>query len=63
LVIEGCAQRNDHAARNVHSLVMRAKILGFRFDLEGNALSALPATDATVQAGPWKVSKWGSGFS
>lgn len=38
LIIEGYAQRNHHAARNVHSLVMRAKMLGFRFDIEGNAL-------------------------
>lgn len=41
LIIEGYAQRNHHAARNVHSLVMRAKILGFRFDIEGNALRSI----------------------
>lgn len=41
LIIEGYAQRNQHAARNVHSLVMRAKILGFRFDIEGNALRSI----------------------
>jgi hypothetical protein len=63
LIIEGCAQRNDHAARDVHSLVMRAKILGFRFDIEGNALRSIPTAGATVQAGSWKSSKWGNDFS
>ena len=63
LIIEGWAQRNDHAARNVHSLVMRAKILGFRFDLEGNALRRIPATGATVQVGSRKASKWGGDSS
>jgi hypothetical protein len=62
LIIAGCAQRNDQAARNVHSLVMRAKILGFRFDLEGNALRGIPAAGATVQVGSWKASKWGADF-
>lgn len=63
LIIEGFAQRNDHAARDVHSLVMRAKILGFRFDLEGNALRGIPASGATVQVGSWKAPKWGDEFS
>ena len=35
MIIVGCAQRNDHSSRGVHSLVMRAKVLGFRFDLDG----------------------------
>lgn len=38
MIIEGCAHRNDHTSRNVHSLVMRAKVLGFRFDMEGDTL-------------------------
>jgi hypothetical protein len=63
LIIEGRTQRNDHAARNVHSLVMRAKILGFRFNLEGNALSTIPATGTTVHVGSWNASKWGRGIS
>jgi hypothetical protein len=63
LIVEGCAQRNDHAARNVHSLVMRAEILGFRFDLEGNALLSIRATGVTVQVGAWKPSKWSGDFS
>jgi hypothetical protein len=38
LIITGCMQRNDHSARNVHSLVMRSKVLGFRFEMEGESL-------------------------
>jgi len=45
MIITGCVQRNDHSARNVHSLAMRAKVLGFRFNLDGDALSAFPAED------------------
>jgi hypothetical protein len=41
LIITGCVQRIDHSARNVHSLAMRAKILGFRFQMEENALIAM----------------------
>jgi hypothetical protein len=63
LIIEGCAHRNDHAARNVHSLVMRAKILGFRFDIEGNALRNIAAAGSSIQVGSWKTSKWRSEFS
>ena len=63
LIIAGCAQPNDHAARHVHSLVMRAKILGFRFDIDGNALRTIPPAGATVQAGSWKAAKWGPDFS
>jgi len=63
LIVEGCAQRNDHAARNVHSLVMRARILGFSFDLQGSALQGIPAKGATVQVGSWKASKRGADFS
>lgn|SRR5580698_6453720 len=42
-IILACTQRNDHASRDVHSLVMRAKVLGFRFDLEGDTLRKLSA--------------------
>ena len=63
LVIEGFAQRNDQSARGVHSLVMRAKILGFRFDLEGNALRNLSPSGATGQVGSWRRSKWGADYS
>lgn len=59
LIIEGYAQRNDHAARGVHSLAMRAKILGFRFDIDGNALRSIPVCGATVQVGSGKAAKRG----
>jgi len=42
-IILGCAHRNDHSSRDVHSLVMRAKVLGFRFDLEGDILRRISA--------------------
>jgi hypothetical protein len=38
MIIMGCAQRNDNSSRDVHSLVMRAKVLGFRFHLEADTL-------------------------
>ena len=63
LIIDGCAQRNDHAARNVHSLAMRARILGFRFNLEENALRSIPATGPTAQVVSLKPSRWRSDFS
>jgi hypothetical protein len=42
MIITGCAQRNDNSSRRVHSLVMRAKVLGFRFHLEGDVLRKIP---------------------
>lgn len=50
MIITGCAQRNDHTSRDVHSLVMRAKVLGFRFDMEGDTLRKL-STRREVLAG------------
>ena len=47
MIITGCVQRNDHSARNIHSLAMRAKILGFRFNLDDDVLGAFPAEDQT----------------
>ena len=38
LIVAGYTHRNDQSSRSVHSLVMRAKVLGFRFDLEGETL-------------------------
>lgn len=43
--IAGGVHCEDHTARNVHSLVMRAKVLGFRFCMEGDTLRATPAQD------------------
>jgi hypothetical protein len=37
-IIAGSVHRNDHSARDVHSLVMRAKVLGFRFRMDGDVL-------------------------
>ena len=45
MIITGCVQRNDHSSRNIHSLAMRAKILGFRFHLDSDTLAAIQAED------------------
>jgi hypothetical protein len=45
MVITGCVQRNDNTSRNVHSLSMRAKVLGFRFYLEGDILRNISADE------------------
>jgi len=45
LIITGCVQRNDHSSRSIHSLAMRAKVLGFRFYLDGDVLSRIPSED------------------
>ncbi len=45
LIITGYAQRNDNSSRFVHSLAMRAKVLGFRFNLEGDDLSRIPTDE------------------
>ncbi len=45
MIITGCVQRNDHSSRSIHSLAMRAKILGFRFYLEGDVLCRISADD------------------
>jgi hypothetical protein len=45
LILTGYVQRNDNPARAFHSLAMRAKVLGFRFHLEGDSLrSSSPET-------------------
>ena len=38
LIIAGYVHRNAISFRNVHSIAMRAKLLGFRFLLEGDIL-------------------------
>jgi hypothetical protein len=45
-IISGITHRNDQSGRHVHSLVMRAKVLGFRFDLQGDILRALGTNDS-----------------
>lgn len=42
LIVTGCAQRNDNSSRWIHSLVVRARNLGFRFRLENETLSTMP---------------------
>ena len=56
MIVTGCVQRNDNSSRWVHSLAMRAKVLGFRFCLEDEVLyelagngKPLPAVD--IEAG------------
>jgi len=56
MIVMGSAQRNDNSSRWVHSLAMRAKVLGFRFCLEDDILSELPGSgrplrDVNVEAG------------
>jgi hypothetical protein len=41
MIMTGCTHRVDNSSRCVHSLVMRAKILGFRFHMDGDALRSL----------------------
>ena len=48
LIVTGLVQRNDNSSRWVHSLVMRAKVLGFRFRLEDEVLYALPGGGKTL---------------
>jgi len=45
LIIAGCAQRNDNSSRWVHSLAMRAKVLGFRFNLEWDVLNPISTAE------------------
>jgi hypothetical protein len=41
MIIAGTIHRNDNCARDLHSIVMRAKILGFRFRMEEDTLEPL----------------------
>jgi hypothetical protein len=45
MIITGSAHRNDQSSREVHSLVMRAKVLGFRFNLEDDILRPLGSSE------------------
>jgi hypothetical protein len=45
LIITGNSHRSDAASRDVHSIAMRAKLLGFDFDLEGEVLHKLLGRD------------------
>ncbi len=48
LIVTGYVHRNDHSSRWVHSLAMRAKNLGFRFQLQDENLCSLPADNGPV---------------
>jgi len=50
MIISGCVQRNDQTSRDVHSLAMRAKVLGFRFDMEGDWLRKLSTMEKAFAA-------------
>jgi hypothetical protein len=42
MIVAGCVQRNDNSSRRLHSLSMRARVLGFQFYLENDILLELP---------------------
>ena len=42
MIVTGYMQRNDNSSRRLHSLSMRARVLGFRFHLEDDILFELP---------------------
>jgi hypothetical protein len=42
MIVTGCVQRNDQSSRRLHSLSMRARVLGFQFQLENDVLLELP---------------------
>ncbi len=46
LIISGGLRRQTGSFRDVHSLVMRAKLLGFRFALENDVLAPLTSDDS-----------------
>lgn len=41
MIIKGCLHRNDNSSCNLHSLVMRARVLGFCFELQGNIMHGI----------------------
>jgi len=50
MIVSGCVHRNDHSSRRLHSLAMRARVLGFRFHLEDDVLFELPKGDSSFPA-------------
>lgn len=46
MILTGYVHRTDNSSRSIHSIVMRAKVLGFRFDLFGDTLQSLTPQDA-----------------
>ncbi len=56
LIINGCVDRSDRLGRGVHSLAMRAKTLGFHFDLDGDHLRSI--ADSSVPQPSYAQSHW-----
>ena len=50
MIVTGCVQRNDHSSRRLHSLSMRARVLGFQFHLEDDILFELPKGGGSLSA-------------
>jgi hypothetical protein len=50
MIVTGYVQRNDHSSRRLHSLSMRARVLGFRFHLEDDILFELPKGGSPLPA-------------
>ncbi len=50
MIVTGHVQRNDHSSRRLHSLSMRARVLGFRFHLEDDILFEFPKGGGTLSA-------------
>jgi hypothetical protein len=48
LIITGCGRRNDRSSHSIHSIAMRAKLLGFRFHLEGDTLLEIAPEEQTM---------------
>lgn len=58
LVINGLVDRSDRLGRGVHSLAMRAKTLGFHFDLDGDYLRPI-AEGGTTPPEYRRSEEWG----
>ena len=50
LIVSGFVQRNDNSSRWLHSITMRARVLGFRFHVEDDALWGLPPNDSPLHS-------------
>ncbi len=57
LVITGCGRRNDNSSHSIHSIAMRAKLLGFHFHLEGDTLLKIETEDQTIVE-DWPEGAW-----